>query len=82
MKKQHLLLMLMVFLAVIACKETTTEETSSEETMETMEEKEVVAEPDYADYDKKVGIIRSFLKAHENEDLEKQRSLLSDTLRL
>ena len=38
-------------------------------------------EPDYAAFDKKVAIIRSFVQAHADENLEVQRELLADTLK-
>lgn len=37
--------------------------------------------PDYAGFDKKVAIIRSFYQAHCDEDLDAQMSMISDTLK-
>ena len=37
--------------------------------------------PDYAAFNKKVEVIRSFIKAHENEDLNAQAEVMADTLR-
>jgi hypothetical protein len=44
-------------------------------------EKETVKTPDYATFNKKVETIRSFIKAHMDEDLNAQVALFSDTLR-
>lgn len=44
-------------------------------------EKEKSEQPDYAAFDKKVKILRSFVQAHADENLEAQRELLADTLK-
>ena len=36
--------------------------------------------PDYAQFDKNVNVLRSFLKAHCDENLDLQKQLLSDTM--
>ena len=46
-----------------------------------VEEKEEIELPDYAAFDKKAEILRSFVQAHADENLEAQRELLADTLR-
>ena len=42
---------------------------------------EAVETPDYAAFNKNVEVIRSFIKAHENEDLNAQSELMADTIR-
>jgi hypothetical protein len=44
-------------------------------------EEEKIELPDYAEFDKKVEILRSFYQAHADENLEAQRELLADTLK-
>ncbi|NNM23650.1 MAG: nuclear transport factor 2 family protein [Flavobacteriaceae bacterium] len=79
MKKFQFSLLVLALLTFIACKD------AAEEAGETVEEtvKEVekmVEKPDYAAFDKNVGVIRAFIAAHEKEDLAAQTALLSDTM--
>ncbi|HMB64234.1 MAG TPA: hypothetical protein VKN36_14235 [Eudoraea sp.] len=72
MNKKLMSLIAIVLVVVVACKEAAPAEQSAAV--------EQSASPDYAAFDKKIAVIRSFFKAHCDEDLEAQRSLLSDTL--
>ncbi len=76
MKKLFLSLIVIALLSFVACKESSTVETT-----ETEDTTEVAEAPDYAAFNQKVEILRSFIKAHENEDLNAQKELLSDTLK-
>ncbi len=76
MKNQLITLIVLALLSLTACDEKKSEE--PREAKETTEKKEM---PDYAAFDEKVEVIRSFIKAHENEDLEAQRGFLADTLK-
>lgn len=68
MKKQLFGLILLALLTIVACKQ-----------QEAAVAEEIVA-PDYAAFDKNVDIIRSFLKAHCDENLDALSGILSDTL--
>jgi hypothetical protein len=79
MKNQRFSLMVLALLALASCKQPASEEpTAAAEAAETAEATEA---PDYAAFDEKVAIIRSFMNAHGDENLEFQKELLSDTLR-
>jgi hypothetical protein len=67
MKNQLFCLIGLVLLIFIACQPPAA-----------VEEKE---SPDYAAFDKKVEILRSFLKAHCDENLAAQSEMLADTLK-
>jgi len=75
MKKQRFSLIVLALLALAACKQP-----ASEEPTAAVEAAEAIEAPDYAAFDKNVAVIRSFMKAHEDENLEFQMGLLSDTL--
>ena len=70
------LLVLMVF---VACKQTSGEKTVKVE--ETEEVNKSADAPDYEAFADKVAIVRSFIKAHSDEDLTKISELLADTLK-
>ena len=72
MKTRLMGMMLLAFLAFTGCKEQASQTEMEEETTEA---------PDYADFDKKVELIRAFYKAHGEENLEAQAAMLSDTLK-
>ena len=72
MKTKLLSLALLAIVALFGCKQAE----ESEEEMATEE----VSSPDYAEFDRKVEVIKAFYEAHCNEDLEAQAALLSDTL--
>ena len=76
MKKLFLSLIVIALLSFVACKES-----SKVETTETEDSTEVAEAPDYAAFNQKVESLRSFIKAHENEDLNALKELLSDTLK-
>lgn len=76
MKTKLFTLIIFALLTLTACNQQKSEE--SKEMMETTAESE---SPDYAAFDKKVQIIRSLYKAHEDENLEALRGLLADTLK-
>ena len=78
MKNQPITLLLLALLVLVACKQPATEETEVvEEIVETIE----AEGPDYAAFDDKVAIVRSFIKLHSDEDLDQLTELLSDTLK-
>lgn len=66
MKKQQVSLLILVLMAFMACKQ-----------QAVVEEPE---SPDYAAFDKKVGVVRSFIKAHSDENLGVLTEILSDTM--
>ena len=70
MKNQLFILIVLALFTLSACEQP--------EAVETTETTEL---PDYAAFDQKVEIMRSFFKAHEDENLEALRALLADTLR-
>lgn len=76
MKNQLFNLIIFALLTLTAC-----DQKKSEETKEIEVTTEKQDSPDYDAFDKKVEVIRSFIKAHENEDLEAQRGFLADTLK-
>ena len=75
MKKHRITLVLLLLVTFVACKQPVKEE--AETKTETIDAAEA---PDYAAFDQKVAIVRSFMQAHGDENLEKQKELLSDTL--
>jgi len=70
MKNQLFILFVLALFTFAACNQT--------EVVETSETTEL---PDYAVFDQKVDIMRSFMKAHEDENLEAQKVLMADTLK-
>lgn len=70
MKNQLTTILMLALLTLSACKQAAPEV-----------EQEVIEQPDYAEFDKKVAILRSFVQAHADENLEAQRALLADTLK-
>jgi len=79
MKNQLFKLIILALLTLTACDQKKSEETK--ETNEIEVTKEMQETPDYAAFDKKVEVIRSFIKAHEDENLEAEQALFADTLR-
>ena len=78
MKKLFLSLIAIALLSFVACKEsTTTEATDSEETIE-----KVAEAPNYDLFNSRVETMKSFYKAHENEDIEAITALLADTIKV
>lgn len=73
MKNKLLSLVAIALLTLIACKESATAEQS--------ESVDKTESPDYASFDKKAAVMRSFIKAHIEEDLNAQAAILSDTLK-
>lgn len=71
MKTKLFGMMLLAVLILIGCKEQASQTEMAEETTEA---------PDYADFEKKVEMIRTFYKAHGEEDMEALSAMLSDTL--
>lgn len=65
-------LILLAIVALFGCKQAAEAET------ETV--MEVKAGPDYAEFDRKVAVIKAFYEAHSNENLEAQAAMLSDTM--
>jgi hypothetical protein len=76
MKNYRFSLMLLALLTLAACKQP-----ASEEPTVVAEDTEVTEAPDYAVFDKNVAIIRSFMNAHGDENLELQTELVADTLK-
>ena len=74
MKKVSILVLLLVFISLGACKEAAKKEAIVEE-LETK-----VAAPDYAAFDAKVATVRAFTTAHGEENLDKISALVADTL--
>jgi hypothetical protein len=79
MKKLFFSLIALALILFVSCKDTTLE--NKTEVEETNEGTEVIAAPDYNAFNNKVATLRSFLKAHGNEDLNTQKELLADTLK-
>ena len=67
MKNQLISLIALALLTLVACKQPAVVEESES--------------PDYAAFDKQVEILRSFIQAHCDEDLDAQINLLADTLK-
>ena len=78
MKKLPITLLLVALMALVACKEPASKETTI---VEEIEEKIASEAPDYAAFDEKVAVIRSLFQAHSDEDIDKLRGLLADTLK-
>lgn len=72
MKTKLFGLALLALIALFGCKQAAETET------ETVMEEE--AAPDYADFDRKVAVIKAFYEAHSSEDLGALTAMLSDTL--
>lgn len=70
MKNLLFTLTAMVLLVFIACQPQTVEE----------EVEEIIEAPDYALFDERVAVIRSFIQAHCDEDLDAQSAILADTV--
>ena len=78
MKNQPITLLLLTLLVLISCKQPPSEEIEVvDEIVETIE----AEGPDYAAFDDKVAIVRSFIKLHSEENLEQLTELFSDTLK-
>jgi len=73
MKKRLNYFIVLVLFTLAACQPPATKEDKAKSP-----ESEL---PDYAAFNKKVDVLRSFIKAHENEDLNAQSELMADTLR-
>ena len=67
MKNQLFSIITLALLTLVACKQPAVVEE--------------VESPDYAAFDKNVDVLRAFIKAHSDEDLNAQLDLLSDTLK-
>ncbi|PKA84412.1 hypothetical protein ATE92_2601 [Ulvibacter sp. MAR_2010_11] len=76
MKKVSILVLVMIFITLGACKEAAEKEPVVEEV-----ETETVDAPDYAAFDSKVATIRAFTAAHGAEDMEQLSALMADTLK-
>jgi hypothetical protein len=79
MKSKLFNVIVFALLALTACDQKKSEETA--ETAEIKETTEMQESPDYAAFDKKVEVIRSFIKAHEDENMEAEQEFLADTLK-
>jgi len=75
MKNQLFSLTAVVLFTLAACQPPVAEESESMDYTAAESES-----PDYAAFDKKVNILRAFLQAHCNEDLDAQIAMLADTL--
>lgn len=76
MKNQSIIFILFFLLTIVSCKQ------PADSTVEVVEEiTETADAPDYAAFDAKVAVIKSFTKAHETENLAMLAELLSDTLK-
>ncbi len=71
MKTKLLGMILLTICVLTGCKEQSTEAPAQADMKEA---------PDYAAFDEKVAIIKALFAAHEAEDLEAMRGMLSDTL--
>lgn len=79
MKNKLLSITILALLTLTACKNAeTTEETNAEEITE-VEVQETT--DNTATFEKRMAVLRAFLKAHTDEDLEAQSALISDTLK-
>ena len=76
MKNRHWSLVLMFALIFVSCKQTATEKTTETEDITVVAEK-----PDYDLFEQKANIVRAFIQAHCDENLEVQNNMLSDTLK-
>ena len=79
MKNQLFNLVIFSLLTLTACDQKKSEK--AKETKEIEVTKEMQETPDYAAFDKKVEVIRSFIKAHEDENMEAEQALFADTLK-
>jgi len=79
MKDYRFSLMVLALLTLAACKQPASEEPT--EAAEVAEVTVATEAPDYAAFDKNVAVIRSLMKAHEDEDLAFQTELMADTLK-
>ena len=76
MKNRLLGMILIALMFMVSCKQATKEiETVTEEV--TVEEEK----PDYALFEKRADLVRAFIKAHCEENLEVMDNMLSDTLK-
>lgn len=73
MKKQQISFIALALMTLVACQPPAAKEEKAEAP--------AIESPDYAAFNKKVEVIRSFIKAHENEDLNAQGEVMADTLR-
>ena len=72
MKKQLTTIVVLALMTLSACQQPAPKAENTE--------KAAVETPNYAAFDKKVEVLRSFIKAHESENLDAQSALLADTL--
>ena len=72
MKNYLLTFMVLTALVFVGCKEAVSEQDATAE---------VAEKPDYELFAKKVTILKEYFQAHMDEDLEKMKSMVSDTLR-
>jgi limonene-1,2-epoxide hydrolase len=66
MKKQLFRIIALALLTIVACKQPVVVEKPES--------------PDYAEFDRKVEVVRSFIKAHSNENLDALTEIISDTV--
>lgn len=69
MKNQLFSLMTLALLTLVACKQPTPTVVEESES------------PDYAAFDKKVEVVRSFIQAHSDENMDALNGILSDTIK-
>ena len=74
--KNQLLIFVLALLTITACKQA---ESNQEDATKEVEVEEVV---DYTEtFNKRVAILKAYLQAHCDEDIEAQKAILSDTLK-
>jgi hypothetical protein len=78
MNKQFASIFVLALLTLVACKDSPSSDAKDTDTVVIEEVKMEV--PDYAAFDKKVAVVRAFVKAHTNKNLEAQKAMLSDSL--
>lgn len=80
MKKLILFLATMALITMYSCKDSAT--LDAPESVEATEVSEAAESPDYDLFNKRVAILKEFIQAHENEDMEAISNLLSDTIKV
>lgn len=77
MKNKLLSILVLSLLTLTACKQAE----SSEETTTTEVTTEVEVTDDTETFNKRMAVLKAYLQAHSDEDLEAQKAILSDTLK-
>ncbi len=72
MKTKLFAMIMLAVMTLFGCKEQAQEAEMAQEETEA---------PDYADFQKKVDLIRAFYQAHSDEDMEAQKNMIADTLK-